>query len=117
MEPGWRPLQIDYNRRARKRLAEEGRGRLWAWEIVMMFYEIVIAVDWYAEMRGRPAPKTHVERRAIVELHLPHLVDPYEDLYGVSLKARYYDGYAMTERAWRKAARHYKTLTEGIPVR
>ena len=68
-------------------------------------------------MSGKRAPKTHAERRAIVELHLPHLVDPYEDLYGASLKARYYNGSAMTERAWRKAARYYKTLTEGIPVR
>ena len=117
MEPGWRRHQIDYNRRARKRLAEEGSGRLWAWEIVMMFYEIVIAVDGYAEARGMPVPKTHAARRAIVKRHLPHLAGPYNDIYGLSLRARYYNGYAMTERAWCKAAQCREVLARGIPMR
>ena len=117
MNTGWRPYQIDYNKRARGRLAEGDGARFWAWEIVMVFYEIVIALDGYAGVRGMPVPKSHRERRALVRRHLPHLVDPYEELYGLSLKARYYKGYAMTEKAWRKAARCREMLARGIPAR
>ncbi len=36
----------------------------------MMFYEIVIALDGYAEARGLSTPKNHKAGRAIVERHL-----------------------------------------------
>ncbi len=116
MDIGWRRLQIDYNAGARERLAKSDGTRLWAWEIVMMFYEIVIAVDRYADARGMPVPKTHGARRAVVRRHLPRLVKPYNDLYGLSLVARYCDGYAMTEMSWRKAARCREVLARSIPV-
>ena len=87
MNIGWRCLQIDYNARARERLAKSGGARLWAWEVVMMFYEIVIAVDGHAEARGLPVPKTHGARRAIVRRRLPRLAKQYAGLYGPSLKA------------------------------
>ena len=116
MDTRWQPRQIDYNRSARKSLAGADGGRFWAWEIVMMFYEIVIAVDWYAEARGMPAPKSHRERRALVRRYLPRLLDSYDGLYGLSLKARYYKGYAMTEMSWYEAAGCRETLARGIPV-
>ena len=116
MDIGWRRGQIDFNVGARERLAKSGGARLWAWEIVIMFYEIVIALDGYAEARGMPAPKSHRERRAIVRRYLPHLAKPYDDLYGLSLVARYYKGYAMTETAWYEAAGCRETLARGIPV-
>ena len=116
MDKGWRLYQIDYNARARERLAKSDGARFLAWEIVMMFYEIVTTVDGYAKMRGIPVPKSHRARRAVVERHLPHLLDPYDDLYTLSLVARYYDGYAMTEMAWQEAARCHETLARSIPV-
>ena len=119
MDSGWRPFQIDHNRRAREKLAEGeggGGGAFRDWDAVLMFYEIVIAVDGYAELRGMPAPKSHNARRAIVRRYLPHLADPYEELYGLSLEARYSNGYAMTEKAWREAARCHGMLTGNIPM-
>ena len=116
MDRGWRLQQIDYNARARERLAKSSGARLWAWEIVMMFYEIVTTVDGYADIRGIPVPKSHKARRAVVERHLPHLLDPYDDLYTLSLAARYYKGYAMTEMAWHEAARCREMLARSIPV-
>ena len=116
MEPGWRLKQIEYNKRARERLASAAGARFWGWEIVMMFYDIVIAVDGYAEMRGIPAPKNHKERRAVVRRHLPHLAEMYNVLYSLSLVARYCDGYTMTENAWCEAARCRDALARSIPV-
>ncbi len=116
MDPGWRLFQLKYNRRARERLVEADGVRFWAWEIIMMFYDIVITVDGYAEAGGAPAPRTHRARRAVVERHLPHLLDPYDDLYTLSLVARYYDGYAMTEKAWRRAVRCHEMVVRSIPV-
>ena len=85
-------------------------------EAVPMFYEIVIAVDGHAEMRGLPTPTNHKARTAVVKRHLPHLAETYNDLYALSVVARYYKGYAMTENAWRKAERCHETLTRNIPV-
>ena len=116
MDTSWRALQIDYNRRARWRLAEVSGVRFWGWEIVMMFYDIVITVDGYAEMMGKPAPRSHRERRALVERHLPYMVDPYEELYSLSLEGRYYKGYAMTKKAWHEAARCHEILVRNIPA-
>ena len=113
----WRPRQLDYNRRAREKLAGGDTNRFWAWEIVMMFYDIVIIVDGYAEAGGKPPPKNHRVRRAVVERHLPLLLDLYDDLYALSLEARYYKGYTMTENAWRRAARCHEALAGSIPAR
>lgn len=82
-----------------------------------MFYEVVIVLDGYAEMMGKVAPKNHKERRAVVELQLPHLVDVYDDLYALSLTARYYKGYVTTENEWHVAVRCHELLTKGMPMR
>ena len=119
MDTGWRLFQIDHDRKARKILAEGGRSigaRLWDWEAVTLFYEIVIALDGYAELKGIPAPQNHRARRAIVGRHLPHLVEPHNALYALSLEARYYNGYTMTESEGRKAARCHEMLSRNIPM-
>ena len=115
MDPGWRLLQIEHDKESREVLAKAG-SRFRDWVVVMMFYEIVIALDGYAELRGMPAPQNHKERRAIVRRHLPHLVEPYDALYALSLAARYYDGYAMTESEGRRAARCHEMLSMNVPV-
>ena len=74
------------------------------WETTMMFYEIVIALDGHAETRGLPTPKNHKAGRAIVERHLPLLAD-FDGLYSMSPDGRCYNGYDMTVKEWRAAAR------------
>ena len=117
MPSRWRLDQIAYNENTLEWLAKAAGARFWGWEIVVMFYGIVTALDGYAAARGHPAPKSHRERRAIVKLHLPHLVNPYDILYGLTIEARYHKGYAMTEKQWRKAAQCCKELGGGIPAR
>ena len=116
MDPRWRRNQAEHDRRARERLAGGGGERFWDWEAAMMFYEIVIVLDGYAEARGLPTPKNHKARRALVKRHLPHLAGLYGDLYGLSLEARYYDGYVMTEKEWCEAARCHEALARSIPA-
>ena len=116
LDTRWRPLQIDYNRRARGKIAGGGGARFWGWEVVMLFYEIVITVDWYAETRGIPVPKNHKARCFLIKRHLPHLAEMYNNLYGLSLEARYYKGYTMTENEGREAARCHEALVRSIPV-
>ena len=116
MDPEWRRHQVEHDRRAREKLAKGDSERFLDWEATMMFYEIVIALDGYAEARGLPTPKNHKARRAIVERHLPLLVDFYNDLYSMSLEARYYNGYDMTVKEWRAAARCREALARSIPA-
>ena len=56
-DPGWHRIQVEHDRREGKKLAKGGGARFWDWEATMMFYEIVIALDGYAEARGIPTPK------------------------------------------------------------
>ena len=115
----WRLAQIDHNRRARERLAAGGKSgvsRFWDWEIVLMSYEVVTALDGYAEKRGLPVPKNHNARSALVARHLPHFANPYDDLYGLSLTARCYERYIMTENDGLIASRCHEVLTRSIPV-
>ena len=54
-------------------------------------------------------------RRAIVGRHLPYLAgEPNNALCALSLAARYYDGYAMTESEGRRAARCHEMLSRSI---
>ena len=116
---GWRLIQIAHNKMVRETLVREGKSRgarLWGREAVLMFYEIVIAVGEYAEMRGLSAPENHRSRRGIVKRHLPRLAETYNDLYALSVVGRYYKGYATTENAGRKAERCREILARSIPV-
>ena len=117
MPSRWRLGQIAYNEKTLEWLAKASGARFWGWEIVVMFYSIVAALDGYAMTRGRPAPKGRRERRAIVKRCLPHLVVPYDGLYGLSLEARYHKGYAMAEKSWFEAAQCCESLLGGIPTR
>lgn len=54
MDPGWRLLQIRHNKKARDKRTSGGDSRFWDWEAVIMFYDITIAVDGYAEMGAAP---------------------------------------------------------------
>ena len=111
-----RPLQTGHGKAAREVLSRGGGARFRDWVAVIMFYEIVIILDGYAEARGMPAPKSRKARRAVVRRHLPRLVDFYDGLHALSLEARYYKGYAMTEGEARRAARCHGILARSIPA-
>lgn len=104
MDPGWRRIRAEHDRRARKRLAGGG-GMFREWEATMMFCEIVIVLDGHAEARGLPTPKNHKARRALVEMHPPHLAGPYGGLYGPS-----------QEPALRRARHDRKRMARGGAV-
>ena len=115
MDADWRRRQARHTRDARKSLEVSGSGRLASWQVIMMFYEVVVVVDGCAEDRGRPAPTGHNARRAFVKRNFPHLAQSYDYLYNESVAARYYDGYAMTGRKWREAVRSYEIIMASIP--
>ena len=104
MDPGWRRIRAEHDRRACERLAGGGE-RFWDWEATMMFYEIVIVLDGYAEKRGLPTPKNHKSRRALVKRRLPHLAGLCGGLYGLS-----------PEPALRRARHDRKRMARGGAV-
>lgn len=67
---------------------------------------------------GCPAavPKSHRARRAIVKRRFPLPAETYDGLYTLGLTARYYNGYAMAKKTWRKAAQCHGILSKAIPV-
>ena len=115
MDADWRRRQARHTRDARKSLEVSGSGRFASWQAVMMFYEVVVAVDGCAEDGGRPAPTSHKARSAFVQRNFPHLEHPYEHLYSEGMAARYYNGYAMTGNRLRDVVRSYEMIMASIP--
>ena len=115
MDADWRRRQARHTRDARKSLEVSGSGRFASWQVIMMFYEVVVAVDGCAEDRGRPAPTSHNARSAFVQRNFPHLEHPYRYLYNESIVARYYDGYTMTSEKLCEAVHNYEIIMASIP--
>lgn len=93
-----------------------GRGdigaRFWGWESTMVFYEIMIILDGYAEMRDMPAPQDRAAGRTVVERYIPHLLDQYDGPCGLSVTARHHNGHAMTKDAGRRRRGHTRYSQE-----
>ena len=83
----------------------------------MMFYDVVIAVDGYAESTMRPAPKSHKARRRLVSRQFPHLLEYYVYPQSESMAARYYDGYALNEKRRLESLQCYEKIQKSMPVR
>ena len=111
----WCRRQARHTRDARKSLEVSGSGRFASWQVVMMLYEVVAAIDGCAEGMGRPAPTSHNARSAFVQRNFPHMAQSYKHLDNESVSARYYDGHAMTGRIWREAVRNYEIIMASVP--
>ena len=67
------------------------------WKVVVLFYSALHRINyWLVKQTGRN-PKNHAERNRRVESELPQVFDDYRDLYMMSLQARYYEGFGVTD--------------------
>ena len=92
----WYREQSEYNRRVYERLVADYDGMA-DWKVNALFYSALHRVNYrFAKETGR-APGNHLERNRRVRHELFYIFDDYKELYTASNRARYCDGFRVTD--------------------
>lgn len=92
----WHREQSEYNRWVYERLVAD-YDDMADWKVVALFYSALHRVCyWFIKQTGR-APESHAERNRRVRHELPQVFGDYRNLYRESIRARYLDGFRVTD--------------------
>ena len=92
----------EHNRQACERLAADYED-LADWKINALFYPAPHRASHWLAMRTGPDPKNHAERNRRVRRELRQAFADYRDHYRESIRARYRDGFRVTDERQRAA--------------
>ena len=93
----WHREQSEYNERFYDRLQAAWPGDAHDWKVSARFYSALHRINYrFARATGR-APESHAERNRRVRRELPRVRGDYMDLYTTSSRARYCDGFRVTD--------------------
>ena len=73
------------------------------WKVTALFYSALHSINYELAKRTGRAPKSHAERNRRIRRELPRVRKDYADLYAMSLRARYCDGYRLGDDRRRAA--------------
>ena len=111
----WYMEQSKYNRRFYEWLQEVRPNDAHDWKIVALFYSELHRVNYrFARETGR-APENHFKRNRRVEGELPHVFDDYNDLYAMSMRARYREGHRLKDSRRRSAVETADRIEDKLP--
>lgn len=110
----WFRLQSEYNKQAYERL-QVACPDLIGWKVTVLFYSALHRVNYWFDTQTGSVPKSHVERRHRVRDEIPHVFDTYGDLYLISMRARYCEGFRIRDGVRRHAAKLLERLERDIP--
>ena len=82
------------------------------WEITTIFYSACKLVDAHFIKRGRRKPSSHRQRNEMVKKHLHAVKDEYEELFGLSIIARYEGDVRQSDRD--KATEWHRIIVDGL---
>ena len=88
----WYRRQSEYNRSVYEWM-DESRPNLADWKVTVLFYSALHRVNYWFVTQTEKVPENHVERNRRVERELPAIFDDYRDLYTMSRRARYCEGF------------------------
>ena len=92
----WYKQQSEYNRCVYDWM-HESRPNLTDWKVTVLFYSALHRVNyWFATQTGK-VPENHAERNRRVRRELPRIFDDYRDLYVMSRRARYCEGFRTVD--------------------
>ena len=92
----WYREQSEYNRRVYERLVAD-YDDLADWKVNALFYSALHRVNYrFAKETGR-APGSHIDRNSRVRHEMSHIFYDYKELYTASSRARYCDGFRVTD--------------------
>lgn len=85
------------------------------WKINVIFYSGLHGINyWFDKNTGR-APESHLERNRQVQRELSHVFVYYKELYTASGRARYCDGYRVTDDRRRSAYAALRMIEKALP--
>ena len=85
------------------------------WKVVALFYSILHRINyWLVRQTGRD-PRNHAERNRRVENELPQVFDDYRNLYMMSMQARYYEGFDVTDDRRKSAYEILCRIEKALP--
>ena len=84
------------------------------WLVIALFYSTLHLIDDYCIRHNVNRPNTHRVRRKTVNTNLPQISDAYDNLFTLSLRARYDVPYTQISQSEVKAAWKYHKIIEQI---
>ena len=109
----WYRQQSEYNKRVYEWL-HESRPDLTDWKVTTLFYSALHRANhWFAVQTGT-VPSNHAERNLRVKYEMPPAFNDYRDLYTLSMRARYRDGFRTHDSHRRHALVLLGRLEEGL---
>ena len=94
---GWYKEQSEHNRHIYEILQSAWPDGAHDWKVTALFYSVLHRANyWLVRETGR-APRRHIERNLRVEGELPQVFGIYNDLYAMSMRARYREGFRTTD--------------------
>ncbi len=92
----WYRQQSEYNRSVYEWM-DESRPNLTDWKVVVLFYSALHRVNyWFVTQTGK-VPENHAERNRRVRRELPQIFGRYRNLYMMSRRARYCEGFRTVD--------------------
>ena len=110
----WHRRQSEYNRRVYEWL-HESRPDPTDWKVTTLFYSALHRINYWFAVQTKKVPESHAERNRRVENELPTMFDDYRDLYTLSMRARYRDGFRTHDSHRRHALLLPGRLEKGLP--
>ena len=111
----WYREQSEHNRRIYERLQAAWPDDAHDWKIVALFYSELHRVNYHFARETGRAPGSHIARNRRVENELPQVFDDYNDLYMMSMQARYREGHKLEDDRRRSAVETADRIEDELP--
>lgn len=115
-ETEWFRQQSEYNRRVYERL-DANHDDLADWKVTVIFYSALHRINYWLAVRTGQSPKNHFERKEMVEQELPQVRKDYKSLYLMSMRARYCEGFRVSDSQRKHAAEVLDRIEKEMPFR
>ena len=111
----WYREQSDHNRVFYELVHATWPDKYHDWKVTPLFYSGLHRINyWLVRETGR-APESHFERKRLVGRKLPQVFKDYRDLYELSMRARYLEGYRLGDDRRGSAYERLCGIEERLP--
>ena len=111
----WYREESEQNRRFYELLQATWPDKFHNWKVNALFYSALHRINyWLVRQTGR-APRNHAERNRRVEGELPQVLGDYNDLYELSMQARYRKGHMLEDDRRQSAYELLCSIEEMLP--
>ena len=111
----WYREQSEHNRGIYELLQAACPDGAHDWKVTALFYSALHRINYWLLMQTGRAPGSHFKRNQRVESTLPQVFGDYNDLYIMSLQARYHDGLRTEDLHRRRALTLLNRLERALP--